>query len=425
LLWRKPKVIDLREEVDPLAKYQLVIPAVLKERVMKLGHDDEHMGHMGVKKTQYIISRNFYWPSMKSDIRKFVNKCHICEQFRSTNHPSYGKMGHVTVSKAFSTVSVDLIGPLPRSVNAYTYILVIVDAFTRWVQLFPLTRPTSGAIINKLVQFTSQFGCPQKLLSDNASYFTSKSFRNFCKSKGMQHVLISKYHAQANQTERHNQIFEHMVRKYIMSNHRNWVKFIPQLQFALNNQLNESIGCPSALLVYGRHMRAPGEISFSDIPEVIKGDYQVFQDELECRLNHCTEKAQEAQEKMWRKNKVQYDRKRRDTDYAIGSLVWLKTHPKSDADRGVVGKFCPKYAGPFKVAKKISPLSYLLGYVDGDAIKGKYHVSHLKPYLSEVNEVISGNESESESNGNQPVQQPNRRSRRERRQTKWFGNPLW
>jgi hypothetical protein len=43
-------------------------------------------------------------------------------------------------------ISVDLIGPLPTSTKGYSYLLVIVDWFTKYVVLFPLRKATSSKV---------------------------------------------------------------------------------------------------------------------------------------------------------------------------------------------------------------------------------------------------------------------------------------
>ena len=47
-------------------------------------------------------------------------------------------------------LSIDFYGPLPASKGGFKYILSTIDAFSKYVVLYPLRRANTKAVINKL-----------------------------------------------------------------------------------------------------------------------------------------------------------------------------------------------------------------------------------------------------------------------------------
>ncbi|OMJ13461.1 hypothetical protein AYI70_g8479 [Smittium culicis] len=79
---------------------------------------------------------------------------------------------------------------------------------------------------------------------------------------------------------------------------------------------------------------------------------------------------------------LRYNKRHRAVQNQVGDFVLLKRQTK-DGLNNVLG-LSTVYTGPFRVAKKIGRVSYLLIHTDEDGYKTKRtaHVSKLKPYNS-------------------------------------------
>ena len=87
--------------------------------------------------------------------------------------------------------------------------LVIVDAFSKWPEVFQMNSCTATATINKLKELFSIFGLPELLVSDNGTQFKAAAFETFCKQGGIKHVRTPPYHPQSNgQAEKFVDIFK-------------------------------------------------------------------------------------------------------------------------------------------------------------------------------------------------------------------------
>jgi Integrase core domain len=63
-------------------------------------------------------------------------------------------------------LNIDFIGPFPDG----GYVLVIIDTFTRWVELFPTKDASALSAATCLFQHFGRFGAPLQLRSDNGPH---------------------------------------------------------------------------------------------------------------------------------------------------------------------------------------------------------------------------------------------------------------
>jgi len=52
----------------------------IKERILKENHEPVDVGHLGQQWMMELIKRNYWWPGIKNDIKKYVQGCFKCQQ---------------------------------------------------------------------------------------------------------------------------------------------------------------------------------------------------------------------------------------------------------------------------------------------------------------------------------------------------------
>lgn len=150
-------------------------------------------------------------------------------------------------------VEIDLMGPFPRSSKRNMYLLVFVDYFSRWVELFPLRKAMAESVTKILIQdVLTHWGVPDYLLSDQGPQFVANIFEQTCKELNLKHKMTTAYHPQTNLTERINRTLKTMIASFIGNNHKHWDKHLPEFRFALNSAINESTGVTPAELNLAR-----------------------------------------------------------------------------------------------------------------------------------------------------------------------------
>lgn len=90
-------------------------------------------------------------------------------------------------------VHVDFVGPLEERM-----FLVVVDAHSKWPEVFTMRSTTAEKTIEKLGEVFSPFGFPEQLVSDNGPQFVSQEFERFLVANGVQHIRSAPYHPSTN-----------------------------------------------------------------------------------------------------------------------------------------------------------------------------------------------------------------------------------
>lgn len=101
-------------------------------------------------------------------------------------------------------LSVDLIGPLPATAKQNKYILVILDKFTKLIELLPFRAPTPIAIMEQMVDIFCRHGMPQSISSDNGQPFVSGLWKGVLKHWGIAERHTVPYRLEGQTVERRN-----------------------------------------------------------------------------------------------------------------------------------------------------------------------------------------------------------------------------
>jgi len=72
--------------------------------------------------------------------------------------------------------NIDTIGQLPEAKYGYKYIVVMIDTFTRYIELFPMRDLTKEEAATALIQHIGRWGCPSILMSDGGTQFKNSLF---------------------------------------------------------------------------------------------------------------------------------------------------------------------------------------------------------------------------------------------------------
>lgn len=373
--------------------WKIVVPTSNRSEILHRYHDDETAGHLGISKTFSRISELYYWPKLRQDVRRYVLKCTICSANKSPNLPQAGQMGsYKNINFPFQLISMDLLGPYPRSKQGNQYLLVIVDWFTKYVLVHPLSKATTKAIIKFLENNVFLiYGVPQICVCDNGSQFISREFKNFMDSYKVQKIWYNaKYHPQINHAERVNKVIVTSIRSYISNNHQTWDMSIHKVAQAIRLAKHDVTGYPPSFLVFSRNIPLTGDYygkisENSDNLLEIGNKLQTLEDiqELPKLYSDVRRRLRQAYDRSAK----QYNRGKRSITFCVGDRVWKKNFTLSNAAQHYSAKLAPKYI-PCTVRKVISNLVYVLQDDEGRDI-GAWHVKDLKPVFPDSGEPTS------------------------------------
>ena len=90
----------------------------LRLELLHLHHDTLMAGHPGRYKTLELITRNYWWPGMSVDVKKYVQGCDTCQRFKNTNTQPHGLLQPIAIPEnPWDVACFDFIVELPSSTD--------------------------------------------------------------------------------------------------------------------------------------------------------------------------------------------------------------------------------------------------------------------------------------------------------------------
>ncbi len=352
---------------------RLFVPKAVRSDVLQWGHSSSIACHPGASRTLEFIGRRFWWPRMAEDIRAYVAACSICAQHKDSRSRPQGLLLPLPVpGRPWSHISMDFVIGLPTS-QGNKVILVVVDRFSKACQLIPLPKlPSAPQTAEIVLQHVFRLhGFPQDVVSDRGPQFASRFWKAFCQLIGATASLSSGFHPQSNgQMERTNQEIETTLRCLVSSNPTHWSKHLIWAEFAHNTLRHSSIGMSPFECQYGFQ---PPLFSEQESEVGVSAAQHLVQ-----RCRRVWRKARAALLKSSQLQQQRANRRRRPAPTLHpGQKIWLSS---KDLPLKVEShKLAPRFIGPFKVIRKVNPVSYRLLLPKSLRIHPTFHVSRLKP----------------------------------------------
>ena len=139
------------------------------------------------------LARSYiWWPGMDHDIERWAKSCSPCTQVNSDPTP-VALHPWVWPCKPWRRLHLDFAGPLFN--KSY---LVIVDAFSKWPEVWEMGSTSASKTIEILQHLFSKYGIPEQVVSDNGPQFRAEEFAEFMTSLGIKHYRSAVYHPATN-----------------------------------------------------------------------------------------------------------------------------------------------------------------------------------------------------------------------------------
>ena len=123
-----------------------------------------------------ILRARYYWPTLFSNVFSFVKSCDKCQRFVGRKQLKSLPLKPVHTNGPFQQWGLDFIGEInPHLSGQHKWILVATDYFTKWIEVIPTKNANHQVVIKFLNEdIFTRFGCPTKLVTDNATTFKEK-----------------------------------------------------------------------------------------------------------------------------------------------------------------------------------------------------------------------------------------------------------
>lgn len=372
---------------DPMASWKEVVPKSERQKLIYDAHNTPTSGHLGVFKTFNRLAIKYYWPKMKYEIARYIAKCSTCHRTKPEQRAPKGFMlTRSYVSKPWELISADIVGPLPKSSQGFSYILVVTDYFSKFPIFFPLRVANSQNICKHIEDNVFMlFGVPSAIIVDNGVQFRSREFANLMSKYSVRIRFTANYHPQANPTERVNRVLKTMLSSFVEGNQRAWDVLLPKVACAVRSARHEVIDSSPYFVNFGREMILNGEhhpfkSTDSEDPEV-RRNLKCIQDRKHL-FENLFEDIKLRMQKASNTNAKYYNLRRRPEQFILGQKVYRRNFTLSDAAKYYTAKLAPKFVGPFLIHKRLSSWTYELSDLDGNP-KGVWNIKDLKSLPSD------------------------------------------
>ncbi len=372
-----------------------------------------HTGHLGVQPTLRKIKSvlqeikqgkvsakglnistetidKMFWPGMRQHVTRYIRSCPCCQKLAQQGTEHYVEPFHLNSWNPMESLSMDTIGPMPITPEGYSHVLVVVDNFTRFVELFALKGTTAEEAASCLLQHFGRYGLPFTVRSDNGPQFVNDTIRSFMDKLEIGHEFTTPYSHEENAiVERKNkEILRHL--SAILYDRSmatvEWVKFLPFVQRITNAAKHSATGVSPAELLFGDNVTLDRGIF---LPTSLRTDGQENErglaqwvTEMCNRQQQLTEIAQKVQQEILEDRDRSYQREhgqRLQKEYDINSLVLVKNMSKKD-------KLLTPWLGPYRVVKQDGAQYQLQNLVTSKTTL--VHVSRLKTFEGSGNPLV-------------------------------------
>ena len=381
-------------------------------------HHNAADGHFGVKTTIQKLNDlesaqlqrlHVNQSQLRKYVAKFIYNCPTCQKLRHLREKVKTLPFTLSANQPFERINVDTIGPLTETKDGYKYILVIIDSFSRWVELTKLKTLEPEEAATALLEFMGRYGNPRQLLTDRGTQFVNNVVSELVEKLAEIDKVISIAHSKEENglVERANkEVVRHL--SAIIQDVKilaEWDVNLPFVQRIINTKIHESTGlAPCQVLMPGvetermraailKRPRADADADQDDQQEEDSDEESDGDNELRTeyaralfkRQRLVTLVAQETQnilngEHLYERALPQGDDP---TEFPPNSFV-LRSYPNGRMGRLPPKKLMAPQEGPFRVIRNIG-VEYFLFNLTTQKEEEPCHVSRLVRFNHDPN----------------------------------------
>ena len=317
---------------------------------MEAYHDTPFGGHQGVGRTTDVIKERYYWKHMDKDIAEYVQTCKKCNERKTSVNDRAPVPMKITspVTRPFQKVSLDIVGPLPKTHSGNQYILTFQDHFPKYPEAFPLTNQKATTIAKVFVEeIICRHGTPEVLLTDQGTNFTGELFQEMCKLLDIKKIQTTAYHPASNGiVERSHQTIMAGLSQFIDEDQRNWDVWLPYVMMVYRATPHSTTKYSPYYLLHGREMRLPTDWMRGEAEQDLSEDDVV--QEIRQRMQLANQRVIDYTQQRKENSKARYDLKAKEKQFNIGDKVLLH---QPTVRRGRSKKLAKPWIGPYTVVE--------------------------------------------------------------------------
>jgi hypothetical protein len=302
---------------------------------------------------------------------------------------------------------MDAIGPFPISRENNKYLMVIIDTFSRYVELIPIKDTTAASAVAAILPFIGRYGIPSVFLTDNATQFVNATVKELMAQIDCNHITIHPHsHEENGIVERVNREVKKHIRDLIFDSKQPdiWDLKAPFAQRIINSQKHRATGVTPSELVFGHSLDLDRNILTRSAlrPRTSLSDIIAANIKIQEEMLHKAFMNQTATDTHHIETAIRGGNTNQETEFPINSYVLVQYEnrggPKEHAPDTPLH---PILRGPFKVVHKRSRDAQGTIYTCQHLATNKledFHVKLLQPFQYDERRVSPADIAETDYN---------------------------
>jgi transposase InsO family protein len=352
------------------------------------------IGHHGVNRTldrlqQYCETHAILFRAgqFRAYCRTFIRECSACQKMSYLTPSITTAPFVVNALRPMQKVMVDTLHMSNPDKYGYVYIVAVIDAFSRFIELYALKDIEATSIAKILLQHAGRYGFFDALVSDRGTEFANAVIQSMLLHMGTEHSLTIAASKEENEiVERSHKETLRFLKGIVYDKNvlTDWSDNLPLVQRIMNAAVHSSLGTSPAKLIFGNSIDLDRGIF---IPFAPAGDAEEIRlSEWTARMlvnqHHVLAAAQRAQMTANERHLATADPNILPTEYADNSYVLLSyTNDSGVFRKGPSNKLQTFLKGPYLVVNHDRQRgSYTLRDLISHSLE-TVHVSKLRPYV--------------------------------------------
>jgi hypothetical protein len=392
------KQLEIDEEFNSLIEFeseqteeflafeqQEPIPPAIRSAIASVhnsfvGHNGVRRTNMRLKKAGHSIKHARGW------IERFILECPFCQKQSYKSSKKVTPPFTLAQTKVMQELHIDTIGPLDKDRHGYTYVLTVIDAFSRWVMAYPLRTLTAEEFLIALIEHIGIFGTPMTIKTDGGSQLSNELVKQVLALLKTEHKISVAYsHEENGIVERANRELIRYLRAMIFEANRSdrWSEILPFAQRICNAEVVSSLGVAPAHVLFGAAIDLDRSILNPNVP-LEAHEHKDMSDYVQSVIAHQKDILAYAKANQEAKDSEHIDSGRglHLTDYGVGTLVTVSYPQDITGKSRPPSKLLTQRKGPYEVVAQTGT-TYQLQHC-ADKTKIFRHVSQLELFYYDV-----------------------------------------
>jgi hypothetical protein len=153
----------------PTGVDKIVLEPHLLANLIRATHLDT--GHFGIKKTYSLLEPVYIWAGMYEQVRCEVRACGACDRVKASFEVQDTVLKPLPMMGLFYMWGVDLCQMAHTSKDGNKYVVVMIEHFTKWLELVPIPKKSSFYTAAALKRVLMRFGAPAEVPTDQGKEF--------------------------------------------------------------------------------------------------------------------------------------------------------------------------------------------------------------------------------------------------------------